>query len=350
MQKKLLIVASIISLIAVLTSFSACASTQTSKPSSNVAANAVATQPIKLRVSINLAPKHPICETAVWWGQQVEEQTGGKVKVEVYTNGELYGHEDAIDAMVTGAIEMCSNAYSHWGGRDPFFKMGTLGWFFTSADQFKNNEQTLAKITDPLFQKQGAKVLNQWYNGESCYITREPVQDPTNLKGLMIRCESQASMDTMEALGASTCQMGAGEQYDALAKGSIDGAKTAFTSITTRHLEEVTKGYYGPMGYTPWANFISLKLWNSMPKDIQDKILEISKQAEVRCWEAGTNADKEIYAMLPKVGTLRLFTEAEMKDWSKRYMQPLYDKWIAESDKAGSGNEAREILAAVQGG
>ncbi|TNB49880.1 TRAP transporter substrate-binding protein [Martelella lutilitoris] len=90
----------------------------------------------------------------------------------------------------------------------------------------------------------GTKPLALWTSEPNILIMKnKDIRTPDDLKGLKIRAAGSTSAAVLEALGATPVQMPAGEIYNALQTGLIDGVVTGASAVTDFKLSEVADSY-----------------------------------------------------------------------------------------------------------
>jgi len=98
----------------------------------------------------------------------------------------------------------------------------------------------------------GTVPLALWTSEPNVIIMRgRNVRTPADLAGLKIRVSGSAAASVVESLGATPVQMPAGEMYNALQTGLIDGIITGSSAIGDFRLDEVADSYtFGaPLGH-----------------------------------------------------------------------------------------------------
>ncbi|AMM86393.1 TRAP transporter substrate-binding protein [Martelella sp. AD-3] len=90
----------------------------------------------------------------------------------------------------------------------------------------------------------GTKPLALWTSEPNIFIMKDKdIRTPDDLKGLKIRAAGSTTAAVLEALGATPVQMPAGELYNALQTGLIDGVVTGASAVTDFKLSEVADSY-----------------------------------------------------------------------------------------------------------
>ena len=131
----------------------------------------------------------------------IEEKTEGRIKVEVYSGGQLYGEE-------TGSIEA--------------LQLGDIAFARVSASPV--GQDMLAQI-----EASGSGLVGLcWYDaGARSYYTTKKVASVADMKGLKIRMQNNAMMVDMTNVlgGTGVTGIGPNEVYSAIKQGTIDGAE-----------------------------------------------------------------------------------------------------------------------------
>ena len=122
------------------------------------------------------------------------------------------------------------------------------------------------------------------------------------MKKLRIRGPTRAHLDVIEAWGAVPTAMGAGEVYDAVSRGALDGVCTGWSSHYKRAFYEVCKYFYGPMSESIWILAMNLDRWNGLTKDDQKILVDASKEFKEFTRVNSVDDDNKCIAQMRKAG------------------------------------------------
>jgi tripartite ATP-independent transporter DctP family solute receptor len=149
---------------------------------------------------------------------------------------------------------------------------------------FRDREHAYKVLDGPIgrelletFSIKGVKGLAFWENGFR-HITNNlrPINKPEDLKGIKIRTmENKVHLAAFKAFGASPTPMAWSEVYTALQQKTIDGQENPVAIIFHQKIYEVQK-YLALTGhfYSPTPLLMSLKAFNSLPKNFQAIFIE----------------------------------------------------------------------------
>jgi TRAP-type C4-dicarboxylate transport system substrate-binding protein len=308
------------------------------------ATSSPAQEPIKLRYFTGMTATHYYCATMIpSFIKQIEKRTGGRVKFEFYPGGELYGYMDGMDAAAAGTVDMGLTSIGHWGGYNKIFLCTDFFLFLEDNDHWFRARDAIHPVLSAIYEKQNVRVLHYCAYSEGAIGSRKPINKLEDMKGMKIRAPVPGALDSIKGWGAIPTRIAAGEMYDGMSKGAIDAIITGWGSHYARKLYEVEDYFVGPMWQTIWVVFMNLKKWNSLPKDIQEVIEDISKETETLSLQLTKESDETYKAKIREAGrTVKILTSEEKKLWGSP-LKPVYDSWIEQCAKAGYGKEARQI-------
>ena len=306
-----------------------------------------AQEPIKLRYFTGMTSSHYYCSKMVpSFIEGIEKKAGGKIKFEFYPGKELYSYLGGIDATVAGTVDMGLTSIGHWGGYNKVFLCTDFFLLLEDNDHWFRARDAIHPVLSALYKKQDVQVLHYCAYSEGAIGSRNPIRKLEDMKGMKIRAPVPGALDSIKGWGAIPTRIAAAEMYDAMSKGAIDAIVTGWGSHYARKLYEVEDYFAGPIWQTIWVVFMNLKKWNSLPPDIQEVIKVVSKKTEDLSLALTKEADENYKMNLRKAGrNIKILTSQEKRLWGKP-LKSVYDKWIRQCDKAGYGEEARQIMEA----
>lgn len=232
---------------------------------------------IKLTYSIFFPAAHGQTEAGVAWAKEIEQRTGGRVKIDVFPGGTLTSAKDCYDGVVKGISDIGMSCFAYSRGRFPIMETVDLPLGYPSgmvATRIANEFYAVMKPRE----LDDVKVLYLHAHGPGLLHTKRPVVKLEDLKGMKIR-STGFSAKVVEALGGSPVAMPQPETYEALHKGVVDGTFTPIETLKGWKQAEVIKSTTDcvGIGYTT-AMFVVMNknTWNSLPADIQKVFEEVS--------------------------------------------------------------------------
>lgn len=169
----------------------------------------------------------------------LEDRTGGRIKVQFFAGGSLLQAPTMFQGVVTGIADIGLSHVEYTPGRMPVTEAVGMplgypsGWV---ANEVAND------FYDKFRPKEWKDVEVLWMHTSTpnVIISKKPVRALEDLKGMTIRAPGRIG-DTMKALGATPAPTPVMEVYDAISKGVIDGVNTPFETLKTFRFAEVAK-------------------------------------------------------------------------------------------------------------
>jgi len=304
-----------------------------------VGTGALAQQPITIKFSHVVAPNTPKGRGAERFKELAEKYTGGKVKVEVYPNSQLYKDNEEMNALQLGAVQILAPSLAKFGPlgvRD--FEVFDLPYIFQSKED-------LRKITDgpvgrQLFDKlapTGISGLAYWDNGFKILSANTPLRTPDDMLGLKMRIQSSKVLEAqMMALDAQPQVMAFSEVYQGLQTGVVDGTENPPSNMYTQKMHEVQKhATLTRHGYLGYAVIVNKKFWDGLPGDIRAQLDKAMQEATDYVNEIAQQQNDDALAEMRKAGTTSFYElgEAERKQWIER-LQPVHKEMTPRIGKA----------------
>jgi C4-dicarboxylate-binding protein DctP len=239
--------------------------------------------PIVIRFSHVVAPDTPKGKAALRFKQLAEQATGGRVRVQVYPNSELYQDRDELEALQLGAVEMIAPSLSKFaplGVRE--FEVFDLPFLF--PDEAALHRITEGPIGRDMLQRlrpKGIIGLAFWDNGFKSFSANRPLRLPTDMKDLRMRIQPSRVLDAqMRALGAQPITMRFGEVHAALEAGVVDGTENPPSNFYTQDMQDVQTHFtVSNHGYLGYAVIVNRKFWDDLPFDIRDRLEDAMREA-----------------------------------------------------------------------
>ena len=303
--------------------------------------------PIVLRYYTGMPASHHFsAKDMTYFAKEVEKRTQGKVKVQLYPGGQLFSFIEGIDAATMGGVEMGLTSIGHWAGYNPVFQFSDFFLLIEDIDHWLKARQKVDEILQPLFKEHNVKILFYSAYGGNSYCGKVPVNTVSDFKGLKVRAPVPGALASLKGWGAVPVRISGAEVYDAMAKGAIDGCVTSWSYMNAMKYYEVSEHFVGPFWWTVWVDFINLDAWNRIPKDLQQIILEVSKETQEKSLAWMKEYEDQSLELLRKKGGVKILTDEELTEW-KKPLNSVYEKWLEQCAHKGYGEQAKAIMKAL---
>ena len=264
--------------------------------------------------------------------EKLEAESDGRLTVELYPNGQLYGSDrEAIEAVQLGNVEMTIPAVAAMASFNEKFQVFDLPFLFN------NNEAAYRALDGELGQElladlenNGMKGLVFGENGFRHVSNNEgPIESPEDMQGLKMRTlESPLHTDTFNAFGANASPFAFGELYTALQQGTYDAMDCPISLYYTNKFYEV-QDYLTLTGhvYAATALLVNNDFYNTLPADLQDLITEASEEFRTEQREMAQQQDKEFLDQLEAEGMQINDLTDEQRNQFREAANSVYTKY-----------------------
>jgi len=182
--------------------------------------------------------------------------------------------------------------------------------------------------------------LRQLPYGRNSLMTKKPINELSDIKGMKIWCEPPQSY-TIRDIGAAPTFMPLEDLYMALKLGTLDGCVYSEPELKSLSLYEVVNYVYHPSIQEVLTVNITVNLdaWNSLPPDMQDEINAIMDEINPKMKEALT-AEEVVGIEFFKEhgGTVIDFTPAQAAE-VRRISRGTWDEIGATSERTAQAVE-----------
>ncbi len=244
---------------------------------------------ITLKIAVALPEDDFRCDFIRQFQTDVEAQTDGRVKCEIYYQ-DKYGDQLVIyEDIKKGKIDISPIAAPYFTDLVPEEGISGLPYLFGDHETaWEFAESDINKRVDEKLEKNGIKVLAHYCGSFRCFSnSKRPINTPDDMKGLIIgTVRSKTLLDMFTALGATAYNYVSSELYDNLNRRTYDGADW---SVSTFYENE----YYKLQPYVAVTNH-AYNLWNFViGTKTYDKLSDADKAVVEAAAIASAKSEKE---------------------------------------------------------
>jgi C4-dicarboxylate-binding protein DctP len=265
--------------------------------------------------------------------EKLEKESDGRIKVELYPNGQLYGSDrEAIEAVQLGNIEMTIPAVAPLASFNEKFMVFDLPFLFNNneaAYKALDGEQGQELMKD--LEENNIKGLVFGENGfRHMSNNKGPIDSPEDIEGQKFRTlENPLHTDTFKAFGANASPFAFGELYTALQQGTYDAMECPVSLYYTNKFYEV-QDYLSLTGhvYAATALLMNNDFYNELPKDLQKLVTEASEEYREEQRSLAQKQDVEFLEKLKESGMEVNELTDEQRDKFRDAASSVYDKYV----------------------
>jgi TRAP-type transport system periplasmic protein len=213
------------------------------------------------------------------WARMVEKATNNQVKITSYPSSTLASMANSYDAVATGVADIGWIFIGMMPGRFPLTEIAGLPFLYDNATVATMSMQNLYD-TFPEYKAEYSAVKYLFATSEpSTPIASraKPLRKLEDLKGLKFRVPGGPPTTWFQAAGAVALNLTAGDIFENLQKGVIDGFTMPIHAATDWKLETITK-YYTDVRFNNSQLIIAMNTnkYNSLPDDVKKAIDSVS--------------------------------------------------------------------------
>lgn len=275
-----------------------------------------------IRVTLQLPITHHLGKNLTSFKEEVERESKGEIKIEIYPSAQLYKDSEVPQAVSSGAVEMGVASLAQFAGTIPAVDIFEVPFSFPTWDMVTKATAVGSPIRGPLddaILKTGARVLWwQAYGGTILLSKGKPIVTPADMKDKKVRVFGKTLGEFVKSVGGAPASISGSEQFLAYQRGTVDAGMTGVTAVDARKLYQV-------MDYLTVTNhadieFIVLindKTWLGLTEGQRAIMSKAARRVEKELREAMGKLEADAFAAVRgKIKVIEL-TPAQVADWQK---------------------------------
>ena len=244
------------------------------------AANA---QEYTARLSVHWGPTHHSAIHTQMFADEVNKRAEGRLKIDVFPSGQLFGIREQLGAVTSKAVEMGGIiGVVSFPPINKNYNVVSFTGLFDSYDEqraFFTDDAAGQAVWGDITQKSDTVLLMYNPVGPVMTFSTKELNGIESMAGLKARALIGAERPMWEALGANTVSMPTGEVYSGLQTGLIDTINSPPGSIRAFSWWEYLTHGQKPYQYYADAYIMANATWfNDLPEDLQQLLLEVGAE------------------------------------------------------------------------
>jgi TRAP-type C4-dicarboxylate transport system substrate-binding protein len=237
---------------------------------------------IVARLSVHWGPKHHSAIHAKMYADEVNKRAAGKLRIDLFPAGQLFGIREQLGAVTSGAVEIGGivGVVSFPPINKNYNVVSFTGLFDSYEEQrgFFKEDAAGKAVWDDIAKKSDSVLLMYNPVGPVMTFSTQKLSGVDSMAGLKARALIGAERPMWEALGANTVSMPTREVYSGLQTGMIDTINSPPGSIRAFSWWEFLTHGQKPYQYFADAYLMANATWfNSLPEDLQKLLLDVGE-------------------------------------------------------------------------
>ncbi|MDF2886462.1 MAG: dicarboxylate transporter, DctP subunit [Lacrimispora sp.] len=251
---------------------------------------------------------YPTTEGAKKFAELVWERTKGRIKIKVFTGGEMGNENEIAEQVQYGGIDFARVSIMTLTDVNPKFNVLQLPYLYRDeTHMWKVLDGAIGDEFMDELKGSGAVALS-WYDAGArhFYNTLRPIERVEDIRKMKIRvAKSDMMAAVVEALGAKAVPLAYSDVYAALETGYIDGAENNWPSYETMNHYEVAK-YITLDAHSriPELQIASQATWNRLNEEDRKIIKECGEESAMYERQIFAVREQEVRERLTKAGCI----------------------------------------------
>ncbi|WP_241769599.1 TRAP transporter substrate-binding protein DctP [Rhodococcus opacus] len=300
--------------------------------------------PVSITFSDGFSSTHPIGKGGAQPFREYLEEHGPGVglDVEYFAAGQLGKPKDALHLLRAGAVDISPFIPAYLSNDIPLSSVGELPGLVEDPCAGVEALMPMMKPGGSIYEEEMKEqgVVPLWgvmIPNYKVFTTNKPITRPSELEGSLIRTPGGVGDRVVRELGASGVILSNSDLYEAVARGTVDGAIFPEMSVKSYSLQEVLKYVADDANlYTTTVLYaVSADQWQSFTEEqkaVLDKASEVAQEGACRSLLEAQESARA--AILDADVEFVHIDESTKQEWNSA-LTPIRDNWISDLESVG---------------
>lgn len=281
------------------------------------------------------------------WAKELEEKTGGSLKVAFFDPDTLCPDKEAYDSAASGVVDIGATNCGYTAGKFPISEVIELPFMFNSSEVASMTYwEMIQRFPELQNEFKDAKPIFHWTSALMQIITtNKQVKTLEDLKGMTIISITSLSTDFLHHYGANPIEIPMTDAYLALQRNMAQGIMLPIAPAKSFKITDVAKYItIADISLCPMLGVINWDTFNNLTPEQQQIFTEVTEgKLSRRLGQTLDEGSVEDGNWMKEQGIeFYVLPEKEKERWIKA-VEPMYQAWLDKMDKKGIKN-AQEIL------
>lgn len=310
-------------------------------------AGQTAEEPVTMRLAWTVAydENHPYTVAAETFKEYVEENTDGRVTVELFAGGQLGGDNEMMEMLQMGTLDVAVTSTPTVANYTDVMIGCDMPFIWDNNLEAMYNVLTAGEegrvLLDRLQEEMGVVGVSFLYQPFRHIFTNKEINTIDDLKGLKFRCmQTPVHQEIFSAMGMSPVSLAYNDIYSAMQQHTIDGFESdAIGAVTSKFYEVSTYMTIAGHFNNTMVLLMSDKAFNSVSAEDQAVIMEAGEKAAKASYDCSVEQDAIAIQTMEDNGLIvREIDLQPLKD----AVAPLVEEYCEENTGAA------ELVAAAE--
>jgi TRAP-type transport system periplasmic protein len=291
-----------------------------------------------LKLSTLYSEGKELYETVLFFANEVEKRTGGKIKFKIFPGNSLVSENQALTAVHTGVVDSAFVPAAYEQSLWPLTGMTmTFGAPNISYEKWSSIHDQVREIINKNLNI-NVVILGMPHVLNYFYYSKKPVKGKlSDFDRSLVRSAGGAYDASFEALGCAPVKIGASEVYMAMQKGTIDSGWNIYSRYIEGKLYEVAPHVIiVPKGMVISGQHfvINRSVWESVGPEFQKVLLQVGTEIVTFTNQRSAKSDQQVINdALPKLNIKPVVMDDAENNLLIKRLQKVWDPLIAKLGK-----------------
>jgi len=275
-------------------------------------------------------------QNIIKFAEDVENATGGNLKIKIHSAGSLFKHPEIKNAVRGGQVPIGEFFLSRLSNEHAAFGADSQPFLATNYDEAKKLWDAQKGVITVLLNKQGLMPLFSVPWPPQGLYTKKEIKSVSDLKGIKFRAYNATLEKFAKKVGAAPTQVEVPDVPQAFATGRVDAMITSPSTGANSKAWDYITHYTDIQAWLP-KNIVvvSKKAFRKLDKATQAAVLTAADAAEKRGWEMSMEETAAKTAILKENGVIIVTPNPELMDSLKAIGAEMLSDW--EKDAGAEG-------------
>ncbi|MCO4317943.1 TRAP transporter substrate-binding protein [Phyllobacterium sp. 21LDTY02-6] len=241
------------------------------------------------RLGITTPPGHPWNIAAEAVGKRLQEESNGRLSIQVFPSNQLGNEGAMLQQMQSGALDLAWIMTAELGSRIPQIAAINAPWLVTSTENVAKlvRHPVAMKLLEVLPVETGTIGLGYGITTLRVVFTGNVVNGIEDINGMKLRINTTpAYRDFYQLLGAAPTPIPTPQVFDAMSNGQVDGLEADLDLSWNQRYDKVAKTMLRMNAiFMPCVALVSARVWKNVPESDRTLITrliqeELAKQVD----------------------------------------------------------------------
>lgn len=281
--------------------------------------------------------QHFVAQARNEWIAEVNKALAGKLKIQDFPGGQLYGPSDVHKAIAKGQVDMGVVLQPAMLAMVPVAQGVYLPFAYDGWEKVSRaySGESLAIIEKAMEKKRLKLIYVSYTDPVHIFSSKGSIQKVDDFKGLRVMSTSPMFTEIMAALGAAPdATTPLTEQYMALKRGVSDSiANSTVNGFFQKSFEVAPYLTKANMSYATVLVCMNLNTWKKLPEDVQAALLKSRETVTPKTLAMAQGWEAKFTEEIKKAGGTVTTLPAEERAKIVNVSKAIWAKWAKENGK-----------------